>query len=61
MDNRYGNGVYGRSYYNYGYDTSGRYPNERPRSYGYGRYGRHGGYSYGGSSIVSNLIDHLLY
>jgi len=51
MDNRYGNGVNGRSYYNYGYDTSGRYPNERPRSYGYGRYGRYGGNSYGGSSI----------
>merc|ERR1719159_2277622 len=37
---RYG---YGRSYYHDGYDYSGRYPNERPRSYyGYGRYGRYG-------------------
>jgi hypothetical protein len=43
---RYG---YGRGYYHDGYDSSGRYPNERPsRYYGYGRYGRYG---YGGASI----------
>merc|ERR1711966_251857 len=40
---------YGRGYYHDGYDSSGRYPNERPRRYyGHGRYGRYG---YGGASI----------
>lgn len=45
----YGRGYGYDRYYHPEYDYSGRYPNERPRSYyGYGRYGRYG---YGGASI----------